>query len=518
MAIRWMRLLGGLLIAFWAAGTAPAVPEGATCGGGLTVEVPAETQWPGNAPEGLPREEPEVLHAMELPVLASDRVGLRLEGVVLGPEGVLLLSDAAAEEFLVYTMDDVGPDGALETGLLPGGKHVTIEVISPSPGGDESLRVADAVYWFRDAGSREAMAAQVEAGYRARRTDPRLDSVVEWDGPDRRVIYGTDSRREIYEVEDPQLRAMAESVALVTTPSVLYEAGEGRWGLDYTPWTQAGGGTLCDDEPFRGQPTPGSGCSSFLVGPDLIVTAGHCISAFTCSSRVFVFGFEMLEGSSEARTVFEPEDVYFCQQVEARQLTDEHDWAVVRLDRPVTGREPLPIRKTGQVPQGTPLAMIGHPSALPMKLAGDAAVQSSTGSELPWFTANLDAYAGNSGSPVINTQSHEVEGILVRGQTDFRVREGDTCRESNVLPHSGGAGGTRLEAVNRTTDFAEAISDEPLPTPTPTPTPTPVPMPRTEIVDTLLGYIPLPPDGHFETGDRNQDGVLDAADVFLPRP
>ena len=40
-------------------------------------------------------------------------------------------------------------------------------------------------------------------------------------------------------------------------------------------------------------------------------------------------------------------------------------------------------------------------------------------SNLYYFTANLDTYRGNSGSPVFNAITHKVEGVLVRGEQDF---------------------------------------------------------------------------------------------------
>jgi len=47
---------------------------------------------------------------------------------------------------------------------------------------------------------------------------------------------------------------------------------------------------------------------------------------------------------------------------------------------------------------------------------------------LSWFTADLDTYGGNSGSPVFNARTHEVDGILVRGEMDFEFHSG--CQKS----------------------------------------------------------------------------------------
>lgn len=487
--------------------------------GVLTILMPDGPAWPGNAPAGIPREEAESLFAMELAVHASDSARLHLADVSLGPEGLLLLSRGGTSGILVYTQADVEAGGFLTPpDFLPGTEPFLLEVLSPSPTGEERFRVAAVEHRYDDPSSDAAIIAQVDAGFAAKRLAAGADMPDGSHGP--KVIYGEDSRIEIEEETDPQLRAMAHSVALVTNRSNLTLQPSGLWRLDRIPWTFAGG-TLCLDEPFRGQPSgTGGDCSSFLIAPDLLVTAGHCISSLSCSQRAFIFDYRLNpDGGAPQSWFFDSNQIYYCQGIEARQLGAGRDWAIVRLDRPVPGREPLPIREEGAVEFNTPLAMIGFPAALPMKVAKDATVRSLTGNSDPFFQANLDAYGGNSGSPVINLGTHEVEGILVRGLTDFVTDQDRNCRESNRVPLSGGSGALPFEEVSRTTDFAADIPDDPDPTPTVTPTPSPTPpvhVPRTQIIDTILGYIGPPGDPTFEAGDRNGDGVWDAVDVMLP--
>jgi hypothetical protein len=87
----------------------------------------------------------------------------------------------------------------------------------------------------------------------------------------------------------------------------------------------------------------------------------------------------------------------------------------------VAGRRPLAVRSAGRVAKGQPLFVIGHPNGLPTKFADGAQVRGNAHKD--FFVANLDTYGGNSGSPVFNAVSLEVEGILVRGENDF-VRRG----------------------------------------------------------------------------------------------
>jgi hypothetical protein len=88
---------------------------------------------------------------------------------------------------------------------------------------------------------------------------------------------------------------------------------------------------------------------------------------------------------------------------------------------------------------------------LPAKFASDASVRDNQYRAV--FTANLDAYPGNSGSPVINSSTHEVEGILVGGEGGELIKQGD-CYVSRVCPDDGCIG----MYSTRTTEFEEYLA------------------------------------------------------------
>ncbi|GJM18647.1 MAG: hypothetical protein DHS20C14_08600 [Phycisphaeraceae bacterium] len=272
--------------------------------------------------------------------------------------------------------------------------------------------------------------------------------------PVERVIYGADDRREVYEYDvlDPTLRAMSEACAVVVSASSVFDNGDGTYTLSTSPWTSAGG-TLCAEEPFRGQPAVGF-CSSFLVGPDIITTAGHCVDAGDVSSGVaFVFGFQLNDEDETGPTIVPADWVYFGTSIINQVLSGGDDHSVVQLDRPVVGITPVPIRRTGVVPTGTPLAVIGHPQAILKKIAGGAEVKAN---QTGFFQSNLDTYGGNSGSMVVNLNTYEVEGILVRGAPDFTTVGG--CVVSNQVPDTGNTGGgLPFEECSVTTTFEASI-------------------------------------------------------------
>lgn len=239
-----------------------------------------------------------------------------------------------------------------------------------------------------------------------------------------KVVYGKDDRLDVYQVSDPALLSMADStVAMIPKANLTVQnqtgaisIQSGSFGADYG---------LCKDEPFFSQPN-GAMCSGFLVGPDLIATAGHCVSDFDCSTQSFVFNYKM-GGPGLNPTVASLDDVYTCKKVIARELTRNQDYSLVQLDRPVVGHT---IAKLSLTPakQGDSLILIGHPAGLPTKIAGGANVRKD---EKGYFVANTDSYGGNSGSAVFSAVTGEVVGILVRGEEDFKYDTGNQCTRSN---------------------------------------------------------------------------------------
>ena len=261
-----------------------------------------------------------------------------------------------------------------------------------------------------------------------------------------KVIYGSDTRIDLYQTSDPRLRSLADStVALFQAAGVSADGGVAK--LTTQNYGQMMG--LCKEEPFYEQGT-GAFCSGSLVAPDVIMTAGHCVpSAEECANIKFVFGFAVKKKGVLPDSV-PATDVYGCKELIGRaQVNAGADWALVRLDRKVAGRKPLKLNLTGKIENKTEVLVIGHPSGLPTKIAGGAHVRDA--SKDAYFVANLDTYAGNSGSAVFNSTTGLVEGILVRGEQDF-VPKGD-CQVSNVCP----ADGCRGEDVTKIASVADKI-------------------------------------------------------------
>lgn len=244
------------------------------------------------------------------------------------------------------------------------------------------------------------------------------------------VIYGSDDRIDLYQTQNSKLRSLADStVALIPAASVKAEGGVAR--LTTQPYGPSM--SFCKDEPFYEQVTAAF-CSGSLIAPDIVMTAGHCItSQSSCEGTKFVFGFAVKE-KGKMPTSVATKDVYGCKQLLGReQVNDGADWALIKLDRAVSGHTPLKLNQTGVIANKTPIVVIGHPAGLPTKIAGGSEVRDN--SKNGYFVANLDTYGGNSGSAVFNAKTGLIEGILVRGETDYVYR--GSCRVSNVCTSDG---------------------------------------------------------------------------------
>lgn len=236
-----------------------------------------------------------------------------------------------------------------------------------------------------------------------------------------KVAYGADGRIDVVDHPSTLFQELSLSVAIQINNKYLKE-NKMSYKLEAQPL--ADDMMICPQEKFASTPSPGN-CSGFLVAPDVLVTAGHCVDATSkCSDYKWVFDFrrdEILGGE------IPKESVYSCVQVlnQYYNTKDQTDYAVIKLDRKITDRAYLTFRTEGQVELGDPLVVIGGPSGVTLKIADGATVQKND--DPVFFVGDLDTFGGNSGSPVFNAQTGVVEGILVRGEKDYEYDNDEQC-------------------------------------------------------------------------------------------
>lgn len=246
-----------------------------------------------------------------------------------------------------------------------------------------------------------------------------------------KVIYGEDNRTDVYASTNSVFVEYSRSTAAMVHNMNMRPIGKNV--VFRTASLEDRG--ICAKERFSHQPTS-AGCSGFLIADNVLVTAGHCIKTMNdCRSNKWVFDYKV-DNAEQKRIQVPTSSVYGCKKIISRSMneTNMNDFAVIQLDRKVKDRKPLAIRRQGQPEINTPLVVIGHPSGLPTKIADGARIRSLSET---FFVANLDTYGGNSGSAVINVDTGEVEGILVRGEEDYLVDPALKCKVSNVCPADG---------------------------------------------------------------------------------
>ncbi|MCH7871425.1 MAG: proprotein convertase P-domain-containing protein, partial [Planctomycetes bacterium] len=337
-------------------------------------------------------------------------------------------------------------------GCLATAAQVSILLLAPSPLTPVATPIETRIIADDDGAAAKKHKTRSAAEQRRARVDEIYHQLrYNGPGPAPDGIYGNDDRRDVYDVSDPFILGLAESICIVLSASELVDNGDDTYTLMANRWTEIGGVALCSDEPFNGQYQIGF-CSGVLVGSNLVVTAGHCVDASDCGAGpvAFVFGFDQLGPQSDPLLVVSADNVYFCDAVIDHELGGELDHSVVRLDRTVVGRNPVSIRRDGEVTDGDPLVMIGHPVVLPKKIDDGGQVQDAN-VEAAFFLANVDGYGGGSGSPVFNLATGVVEGILVRGNPDW---EFGACVRSNRCQNAGCPG---WEEIGKTVSFAESV-------------------------------------------------------------
>uniref|UniRef100_A0A0G4G403 Serine protease n=1 Tax=Chromera velia CCMP2878 TaxID=1169474 RepID=A0A0G4G403_9ALVE len=233
---------------------------------------------------------------------------------------------------------------------------------------------------------------------------------------------------------------------------------------------------LCGDVSFRSEPAPGS-CSGVLISPQIIATAAHCASSTDAAKGFYyVFGFNTAEAAAQNRQVnrIPIKDVYEAKEVIGWELGNSHtddlrssDWALIRLERKVENRAPVHVRLGGKT-DADHFYVIGHPSGLPAKVTArtdELDRQSMMMSNFydAFFRARLDTFGGNSGSPVFNAVTDELEGLLVRGDSDWmwEYGSGQRCQREARCPQDRGQTGIDRgvlscsgETVTRATEFS----------------------------------------------------------------
>jgi len=200
---------------------------------------------------------------------------------------------------------------------------------------------------------------------------------------------------------------------------------------------------LCPGERFSAAPQVNGACAAFLVKPDIMVTAGHCLypdgtqtsaqrKLVECKNRSVIMRWRESDnqGLPNGNLNVLERHIYSCASVlahgdPARQNPGSPaDWVVFKLDRAVSGgagtggpitpaQEPLIVSKSNPSVSMTGLTSIGFPYGTTLKV--DPGVRITTLNPpvrgVGTFLFEGDIAPGNSGGPVLNSTG-EILGLV----------------------------------------------------------------------------------------------------------
>lgn len=148
-------------------------------------------------------------------------------------------------------------------------------------------------------------------------------------------------------------------------------------------------------------------CLGYLVGEDLLVTAGHCLKSEEC--QTMAWDFPPLPDKEEGIRLG-------CREILERRdgegLEGEWDYALLRLDGQARGRKVFLVRQSGQMERRAQLLALDTRGII----SSGPLVRNDQGY---MFYAKLDTPSGSSGGPVVNARTGIVEGILVTRSISF---------------------------------------------------------------------------------------------------
>lgn len=272
----------------------------------------------------------------------------------------------------------------------------------------------------------------------------------------RRVIYDLDDREEVmYNCDDlanpnPLRRDMCcgISVAAVIPSYLLTHVPQGHYTL--SGFSFFGEGVMhCDQEAFIAQPAAAK-CSAFVYDSVTLVTTAHDLTENSIKRYSFVFDYISLPGGQQYKTVFPESCVY---KAKSARFVQGMDMCIITLDKKIDPRR-KPVFSTQKPASNDTFYVIGCPMGIPLKMAGKAAILDNN-ADPHFFKINSDTYRGNSGSPVFNARTHQIEGFLVEGEKDFQGLDGVEC--SIVLNCGTPACSNRGEKVIRTSYFMQSF-------------------------------------------------------------
>ncbi|CAL2077057.1 serine protease [Tenacibaculum sp. 190524A05c] len=270
------------------------------------------------------------------------------------------------------------------------------------------------------------------------------------------IKYSKDNRTEVQFTNNDTIRKNSNGIVLIVNNSLLKKSTNNSFKLETTNLVDDPMIKSCDSERFVKQPSIAykhTTCTGFIVGKNVLITAGHCIlSNADLMNKAFILDYRLNNDESKNIVIKKSQIITGKKVQRVGKNKKGLDYAIIRTNEEMDKSRILNLNWNSKIEVNQALYTIGHPLGLPQKLADKAWVTKNNNPYI--FNANLDTFAGNSGGPVFNRNTHEVEGFLLSGGQDYKFKDkSQTCRIVNTC----GTTGCITECPNKNNCYGETI-------------------------------------------------------------
>jgi len=171
-------------------------------------------------------------------------------------------------------------------------------------------------------------------------------------------------------------------------------------------------------------------CTAFAISKWHLVTAGHEINPKNFKNYVFAFDMYVSEQGKLPEKI-ESENMFKPIRIEKHKYDKETglDYTILRVNKPIPENRILRFSSSIDYDNMQRLYTIGSSEGLPLKYAADGFIDYQVNDNL--VSTDLNAFEGNSGSPVFN-ENNKIIGMIIAGQSRYFLDNENQC----VIPNS----------------------------------------------------------------------------------